>query len=152
MVSVRTIEEIVEPAVKALGFELYACELSLGSGRHGVLRVLVDGVNLDDCALISRQVSTALDVADPIGGRYNLEVSSPGLDRPLIKPVHYEKALGKKAKLRTRVAQPLYDNQRTFIGKIVKFDGDVVALQQDDQSELLLKFDDIEKARLLIEI
>lgn len=150
MVSVRTIEEIVEPAVKALGFELYACELSLGSGRHGVLRVLVDGVNLDDCALISRQVSTALDVADPIGSRYNLEVSSPGMDRPLIKPVHYEKALGKKAKIRTRVAQQ--DNQRTFIGKILKFDEEVVTLQQEDNSELLLKYEDIEKARLLIEI
>jgi len=149
VVSVRTIEAIVEPAVKALGYELYACELSLGAGRRGVLRILIDGVNLDDCAAISRQVSTALDVADPISGRYNLEVSSPGMDRPLIKPEHYEKAIGKKAKIRLSLAK---ENQRTFIGKIVKFEEDQVTLLQEDNSELVLKFEDIEKARLMIEI
>lgn len=149
MVSVRTIEAIVEPAVKALGYELYACELSLGSGRRGVLRILIDGVNLDDCAVISRQVSTALDVADPISSRYTLEVSSPGMDRPLLKPAHYEKALGKKAKIRLNIAK---ENQKTFIGKIVKFEEDQVTLLQEDNTELVLKFEDIEKARLLIEI
>lgn len=149
MASIRVIEEIVEPAVKALGYELYACELSLGSGRNGILRVLIDGVNLDDCAIISRQVSTALDVADPISGRYTLEVSSPGMDRPLLKPAHYEKALGKKAKIRLRVAQ---DNQKAFVGKIVRFEEDQVTLLQEDNTELVLKLEDVEKARLIIEI
>ena len=77
---------MLEPGVKALGFELVDTELSGGAGQT-VLRVYIDhprGINVDDCAKVSRQLSAVLDVEDPIAGQYLLEVSSPGLDRPLV--------------------------------------------------------------------
>lgn len=145
------IEKVVAPAVEALGFELYACELSLGKSNT-TLRVLVDGpkgITLDDCAKVSRQVATALDVADPFSGRYSLEVSSPGLDRPLLHPWHFERAVGKKAKLRSRV---LKEGQRNFIGIIKKVDDGQVLVATEEQGEISFGLDEIEKARLIVEI
>src|SRR4030042_5683453 len=84
---------LLEPAVAALGFELVDTEFS-GSGRQAVLRIYIDkpdGVTVDDCALVSRQVSAILDVEDPITGQYMLEVSSPGLDRPMVKRADFQR-------------------------------------------------------------
>ncbi len=147
MSRVNTIEDILEPAIKAMGFELVACELS--QHRHGgVLRVFVDGQNgitLDDCAAISRQISVVLDVEDPIAGRYNLEVSSPGLDRPLTRLEHYMRYIGRRAKLRFRIPR---DGQRNFAGIIVAVKDSVILLELE-KSKLEVPFSDIEKANLI---
>jgi len=149
--SLGEIEKTIAPAVEALGFELYACELSLGKAST-TLRVLVDGPNgitLDQCAKVSRQVATALDVADPFSGRYSLEVSSPGMDRPLTHPWHFERAVGKKAKLRTRV---LKNGQRNFIGVINKAESGQVIVATEEHGEISFELSEIEKARLIVQI
>ncbi len=144
------IEAIVAPVVNALGFDLYACVLR-ANGRSSVLQVLVEGPNgltLDDCASISRQLCTTLDVVDPIAGRYTLEVSSPGMDRPLLHETHYQRALAKTAKIKTRRA---IADKRTFIGKIIKVADGKVTLALDE-GEMEVTITDIDKARLIIEV
>jgi ribosome maturation factor RimP len=95
------VQALLEPLVEGLGYELVCLELH-GSGAHALLRLYIDapqGIGLDDCERVSREVSAALDVADPISGSYRLEVSSPGLDRPLAKPEHFRRFAGRQAKL-----------------------------------------------------
>src|SRR5437870_3087505 len=118
MGSYERLNQIIAPAVAALGYELVGCELAQDSGRQ-ILRVYVDGENgitLDGCAAVSRQISAVLDVEDPIKGRFLLEVSSPGLERPLFSLAHYQRFIGHKAKLRLR--QPQEDGRRNFTGII----------------------------------
>lgn len=91
MSQLSVLTELLEPAVKALGFELWGLEY-LPSGRHSLLRVFIDhenGISVDDCEKVSRQISAVLDVEEPISEEYVLEVSSPGLDRILFKPSQY---------------------------------------------------------------
>ena len=97
--------ELLEPEVEALGYELAELEVNLSHGR-GLLRLFIDGpegITLDDCAKVSHQVSGLLDVEDPIQGDYNLEVSSPGADRKLVKPEHFDRFAGQAVKLSRRV-------------------------------------------------
>ncbi|MGB5346901.1 MAG: ribosome maturation factor RimP, partial [Woeseia sp.] len=85
------LRRVLEPSIERLGYELSDIEAKLG-GRDGVLRVFIDrpeGIGLEDCEAVSRQISALLDVEDPLPGRYVLEVSSPGLDRRLTKPEHF---------------------------------------------------------------
>src|SRR5690348_9661657 len=92
---------LLEPAVEALGFELVELEFH-GQGGGSLLRLYIDkaaGVTVDDCEQVSRQVSAVLDVEDPLPGAYTLEVSSPGLDRPLRKQADYARFAGRQAKL-----------------------------------------------------
>jgi len=143
------LEALIEPAVTALGFELVGTEY-LSQGRHSVLRIYIDheeGIDVDDCAEVSRQVSAVLDVEDPIKGEYTLEVSSPGVDRPLFKPEHYQQYSGSLAEIRLR--SPL-DGRRKFKGRMhgVK-DGQVVI--DVDGVEYTLALDNIEKANLIHE-
>lgn len=141
------LSRLLEPGVRALGFELVDVELS-GRGRHAVLRVYIDGpegVTVDDCADVSRQLSGILDVEDPIPERYVLEVSSPGLDRPLAKREDFQRFVGEQVKVRTR--QPL-DGQRNFKGCLVGVEGEHVVLKVGDKT-VSLGFDSIEKARLI---
>ena len=93
--------KLLEPAAEALGYELVELEFH-PQGRGGLLRIFIDrtgGVTVDDCEKVSRQVSSVLDVEDPIPGAYTLEVSSPGLDRPLRKETDYVRFAGEQAKL-----------------------------------------------------
>lgn len=135
------------PAVNAVGFELYGIELR-AHPKQTLLRVYVDGPNgvtLDDCARISRQVSTLLDVHDPISVRYQLEVSSPGLERPLFRLAHYQRVVGKRIKVRLRMA----DNaQRNLVGVLQAVEEPFVILQVDDEVKKIA-FDKIEKAQLI---
>ncbi len=144
------IDKIIEPAITALGFELWGYELSIH--REGsLLRVYVDGehgVTMDDCSRLSRQISAALDVSDPISGHYNLEVSSPGLDRPLYTLAHYQRYIGQSVKLRLRLPQ---EGQRNFKGIIVTVREDEIILAIGDDKQLTLHVDAIEKARLMPE-
>lgn len=132
--------------VEALGYEFVGCELQK-QGRYSVLRVYMDsesGITVDDCSKVSRQVSAMLDVEDPISGPYSLEISSPGLDRPLFELGHYTKQIGKRIKLRTRT--PI-ENQRNFAGTLVHADESNVYLLIDAE-EVIIPFSIIEKAKV----
>ena len=138
---------LLEPAVESLGFELVDVERS-GSGGHALLRLYIDsrgGVTVDDCAEVSHQVSAILDVEDPVPGQYTLEVSSPGLDRPLVKRRDFERFLGETIKV--RMSKPI-DGRRNFIGQLTRMEGESVILESGADS-FSLPLDGIEKARLV---
>lgn len=143
------LQAIIEPAVTALDFELVGIEY-LSQGKHSVLRVYIDhdnGISVDDCADVSRQISAVLDVEDPIKGEYTLEVSSPGLDRPLFTAEQYQRYSGSLAEIRLR--SPL-EGRRKFKGRMHGItDGQVVI--EVDGVEYSLPLDNIEKANLIHE-
>lgn len=137
----------IEPAIEALGFELWGLEL-LSQGKHSVLRVFIEkegGVNMDDCAAVSRQISAVLDVEEPIQGRYNLEVSSPGLNRPLYKESHYRRYIGENLQVKMRMG---IDGRRNFKGELLAIDDSALTLRVDDE-EVRLMLSDIDKANLM---
>jgi len=145
------LQELLGPVVEALGYELLGIEFQ-GGAHHGVLRLYIDspnGITLDDCEQVSHQVSGVLDVEDPVPGRFSLEVSSPGLDRPLFAPEHFERFCGHKAKL--RLERPL-DGQRNFSGVLNGLRDGHLLLQLEDGTECEFDLADIEKARLVPEI
>lgn len=142
------VRAIAEPLAVAEGLELVDVELG-GVGGHTTLRLFIDrvpgpvpradevsavarglpraAVTLDDCASISRAVSAALDVEDPIAGRYELEVSSPGVDRPLRTQEHFARFLGSKVRVKTYGPLETAGNRKTFVGKLLAYeDGEVV--------------------------
>lgn len=133
---------LLEPAVEGLGYELVELEF-----QGGVLRLYIDqpqGVTLDDCEKVSRQIGTVLDVADPIPRAYSLEVSSPGLDRPLRKPDDFERCAGKRARI--ELSLPL-DGRRRFSGTLQGLEHDKVLIDVDGM-RFQLPFAQIGKARL----
>ncbi len=143
------IEEVITPAIEACGLQLYGCEFHGAATGRPVLLVYVDsqsGVSIDDCALVSRQLGAVLNVQSCIQGSYELQVSSPGIDRPLFSRVHYEQALGKKVKLKLR--QP-YQKQRNFVGILDAVTEQQLILLQEDGEKLIIDFADIDKAKLM---
>lgn len=147
---VEKINNMIKPTLTELGFELVGCEFESRKGG-GLLRVYVEsekGVNIDDCAIISRQISAILDVEDPISSQYHLEVSSPGLERPLFTLEHFQRFVGRQAKLRIR--RPIA-GQRNFVGTLASVDGDIITLSIDQAEPIQLAFDNIEKAHLALE-
>ncbi len=111
------IEVLINPVIVDMGYELVGIEY-VASGKHSILRIYIDsdnGIGVDDCEAVSRQISAILDVEDPITGQYNLEVSSPGIERPLFHIGHYQRFLGHNIKL--RLVRPI-DGQRKFMGAI----------------------------------
>ena len=138
---------MLEPAIERLGYELTDIELKLG-GRSGLLRIFIDkddGVDIDDCEVVSHQVSAILDVEDPIPGNYTLEVSSPGLDRTLTKPAHFRRFMGEDIKVKLRF--PL-DGRRNFRGALKSADDEVIEVEVDGES-YRLPLSTIESARLV---
>ncbi len=138
---------LIEPTIEQLGYELSDLELKLG-GRDGIVRVFIDkpdGVDLSDCEIVSRQLSAILDVEDPLPGRYRLEVSSPGLDRKLTKPAHFQRFLGEtiRVKLRFPVA-----GRRNFRGILRSADDDKIEVEVDGEPHSL-QIATIESARLI---
>lgn len=143
----QTLTEMLTPAVEALDFELLGLEFNQ-AGRHSTLRIYIDspeGITVDNCADVSRQVGAILDVEDPITNEYDLEVSSPGIDRPLFKAEHYEKAVGEEVRLRTKLPQ---DGRRNFKGDLVAVNGDMVTLNIDNQEHMLM-ISNIERANII---
>jgi ribosome maturation factor RimP len=139
--------ELLEPGARALGFELVTLELA-GKGHGTVLRVYIDGpdgVTVDDCADVSHQLSGILDLEDPIPGHYTLEVSSPGLDRPLAKREHFLRVIGETVNVRLR--SPL-NGRRRFVGALRAVEADAVVVEVDGQ-EHRLALDEIERAKLV---
>ena len=143
------LQAIIESAVTALGFELIGIE-HLSQGRHSLLRIYIDhedGIDVEDCAEVSRQVSAVLDVEDPIKGEYTLEVSSPGLDRPLFTEAHYQRYSGSLAEIRLRA--PL-EGRRKFRGRLQGVSDGKVLIEVDGV-EYAVPLDGIEKANLIHE-
>ncbi len=143
------LRNIVGPAVEALGYELVGVEYHRQPGSD-LLRIYIDrpeGITVDDCQRASEQVSAALDVEDPIQGHYTLEMSSPGLDRPLFEAEHFERFAGNR--VRIRLGMPM-EGRRKFTGTLRGIDGRTVVLEVDEQ-EVRLPLDNIEQARLVPE-
>ncbi|HTT07388.1 MAG TPA: ribosome maturation factor RimP [Gammaproteobacteria bacterium] len=142
------LQALLEPVVTALGYELVGIEQVTG-GRRGLVRLYIDqpaGVAVDDCERVSRQVSAVLDVEDPIAGGYVLEVSSPGLDRPLYTPAHYARFAGCRARLKLRT--PLLGDQRNVTCTLLGVDEDKVRVEVDGV-EHHIPLVQIAKARLI---
>jgi len=139
--------ELLEPAIEAMGYELADLELQVGHGND-LLRLFIDneaGVDLNDCEKVSHQVSGLLDVEDPIAVRYRLEVSSPGLDRKLVKPEHFDRFVG--CEIKTSLKR-LIDGRRRIRGQLVRRDGETVIVKSED-AVCLIPLADIEVARLV---
>lgn len=150
MVLTSELQKVIEPVVVALGYEYVGAEWRQGK-QHGTLCIYIDsesGITLDDCAQVSRQVGSVLDVEDLISGEYNLEVSSPGLDRPLFRLEHYQRFIGNKVTIRTRIP---VDGRRNFTGVIQGVGDQTVLLKLDEKHECQLNLNDIDKARLVHE-
>jgi ribosome maturation factor RimP len=147
------LRHLLEPGVNALGFDLVDVELT-GSGRHGTLRVYIDapgGVNVEDCADVSEQLSALLDVEDPLSGSYILEVSSPGFDRPLVTREDFERFAGET--VRIRMQQPI-EGRRNFTGRVLRVEDKQLMLELDpvsggEQERISLSIEAIERARLV---
>ena len=143
------IEKIIEPTVKDLGFDIVRVLLSGDhNSRLQIMAEPLDGraMNVDDCAAISRAVSALLDVEDPVNSSYTLEVSSPGLDRPLVRLQHFERFAGYEARIETAMA---IDGRKRFRGRLGGIEGDNVLLQVDN-NEWVFPFPDIQKAKLIV--
>ena len=141
------LRRLLEPTIENMGYELIDLELNLG-GKSGVVRIFIDhpdGIGLDDCEKVSRVVSALLDVEDPLPGHYNLEVSSPGLDRKLTKTEHFQRFTGKTVKVRMRFP---VDGRRRFRGTLVSSDDENVVVEVDGTSHTLPRAT-IDSARLV---
>jgi len=141
------LQALLAPVVEALGYECWGIEF-LSQGRHSLLRVYIDhanGVLIDDCEKVSRQISGVLDVEDPISNEYTLEVSSPGMDRPLFTLDQFARNAGEQVKIRLRSP---FEGRRNFQGLLRGVeDQDVVVLADDH--EYLLPIDLIDKANIV---
>ncbi len=138
---------LLEPTVTSMGFEISDLEVKLG-GHDGVIRVFIDspdGVGLEDCENVSRQISTFLDVEDPVPGHYVLEVSTPGLDRRLTKLEHFQRFTGEDVQIKLRF--PL-DGRRNFRGALKAAEGESIEVEVDGESHSL-PIATIELARLV---
>lgn len=137
---------MLKQPIEALGFELVGIEYI--RSRNPLLRIYIDhenGVNVDDCAAVSRQVSTLLDVEDPISSTYSLEISSPGLDRPLFTLDQYERFIGETVGINLRIA---VSNRRKWEGTIKGVKGDMITLTVNGKDESFA-FTNIQKANIV---
>ena len=131
---INVIQQLTQPTVEALGYEFVGCEFHAW-GRDSVLRIYIDkpgGITVDDCQKVSHQVSAVLDVEDPISGEYHLEISSPGIDRPLFTLEHYQRFVGHPIDLTLTVAQ---EGRRRYKGQLEE------VLGTGDQAEIKIKVD-----------
>ena len=151
MENIDAIESLVSPVAEAEGCELVEVELA-GKSGFWILRIFIDkegGVTVEDCAAVSRQISLLIDAEDIIDEKYTLEVSSPGLTRPLKKPDHYKRAIGKLATVRLR--QPV-DDKRVIAGVITAVDeAFVTVITKETGEEIAIGFENISKANLEFE-
>ncbi len=130
----KQLHAMLESPVVALGYELVGLEF-VRAGQHSTLRIFIDqenGITVEDCADVSRQVSAVLDVEDPISVVYNLEVSSPGLDRPLFTLAHYQRFVGHDVNIVLKMAM---QNRRKWKGTILSVNGEAVILNVDGSEE-----------------
>ncbi|MBB4865141.1 ribosome maturation factor RimP [Pseudomonas nitritireducens] len=141
------LQALLAPVVEALGYECWGLEY-ISQGRHSLLRVYIDrpeGILIDDCEIVSRQVSGILDVEDPITGEYTLEVSSPGMDRPLFTLEQFARYVGEQVKIKLRTP---FERRRNFQGILRGVEEQDVVVLVDDH-EYLLPVDSIDKANII---
>lgn len=143
------LHSLIAPVVEALECELWGLEY-LAQGRYATLRIYIEkhteeGVGVQDCEKVSRQVSSVLDVEDPISSQYTLEVSSPGMDRPLFTIEQYQRSIGEKASLKL---SRKFEERKKFVGIISGVEDDEVILQVDDE-EYVLPIELIDKANIV---
>jgi ribosome maturation factor RimP len=144
-----TIEKLILPSVESLGYELWAVEYL--QGKTKTLRIYIDkedGITLDDCSVVSQQVGAVLDIEEPISGEYNLEISSPGLERELFKLEHYDRLIGNTIKIKLMQA---VDNKRLITGKISKVEGNIITIATSE-IDLEIDFNLINKAHLVVDL
>jgi ribosome maturation factor RimP len=142
---IRQVEHLAAPLVEEEGAEIWSIDFRHEAG-HWVLRVTLDregGVTLDDLTRVHRQLSDLLDAHDPVPWRYNLEVSSPGVNRPLLRPRQYQRYLGQKVRIRTRTPQ---SGRRVFVGTLSDVGEKQVAVQDSDVGTIRIPWEDILKA------
>ena len=147
----QQIREIADRVAASEGMEVVDIEYRGGGNRHK-LCVYIDkpgGITHADCELISKQVGTIVDVEDLVPGSYVLEVSSPGLDRKLLKAKDYERFLGRKAKIRLR--QPV-DGKQSHVGRLCEYHDGVIGLETGSERVLRFRFEDVSEARLVVEV
>jgi ribosome maturation factor RimP len=150
MKETNKLHALLEPSVTGLGYELWGC-VFLSQGQHSMLRVYIDsehGINVDDCERVSRQISAVLDVEDPVMGSYTLEVSSPGLDRPLFKLEHFQRFIGSRVELHLHTG---LNKQKHFKGILVEVIEDNIVLAIAGE-KIVIALDNIVKAKILPEI
>lgn len=143
----KKLNAMLDAPVSAAGYELLGVEF-VRAGKHSTLRVYIDsenGIEVDDCAEVSHQVSAVLDVEDPISTEYNLEVSSPGMDRPLFKPSHYASVMNEMIELRLSMPQ---EGRRNFKGTLLACNEDSFTLEVDKE-RFELAYDNVQKANLV---
>jgi len=143
-----TLHELLTPLVQALGYQCWGIEF-LAQGRHSLLRVYIDhenGIAVEDCETVSRQISALLDVEDPISGEYDLEVSSPGMDRPLFSAAQFAAYVGSEVKI--RLTAPL-DGRRNLQGVITLADDEAVQVIGAEGQNWHLSLTSIDKANVV---
>ncbi len=141
------LQAMLTPVVESLGYQCWGVEF-ISQGRHSVLRIYIDhanGILIDDCEVVSRQVSAVLDVEDPISSEYTLEVSSPGMDRPLFTLEQFAGHVGEQVKIKLRSP---FEGRRNFQGLLRGVEEQDVVLLVDDH-EFLLPINVIDKANII---
>ena len=142
-----SLESLLSPIAEGLGYILWGVEFR-SSQKHALLKVIIDsekGITADDCSAVSHQISGLLDVEDPIDVPYTLEVSSPGLDRPLMKLEHFERYIGRPVKVRLSWA---INDRKNFVGNITQVVADDIAIETDGET-IELPFNAIKRANLI---
>lgn len=141
------LDALIAPVVTGLGYQLWGVEYA-SQGRHTSLRIFIDaevGIGVDDCAAVSRQIGGVFDVEDPIAGEYTLEVSSPGMDRPLFTLAQYQQYVGHQVQVRLRTP---FEGRRRFNGLLKGVEEEDVVIEVD-KHEYLLPIDSIDKANVV---
>ena len=145
----RRMAEIITPVIEDMGFELVRVRLM--SGKSTTLQVMADrpdgGIEVDELALISQSISAVMDVEDPILDEYTLEVSSPGIDRPLTRGKDFANWAGHEVKISMAKG---YDGQRNLRGELKGIEGDTVAVEDRKAGEVFLPRDQIHSAKLVL--
>lgn len=142
------IEHLLRPCVENMGYEFWGCQY-LMQGRHALLRIFIDherGIGIEDCEKVSRQIAAVMDVDDPISGQYSLEVSSPGIPRPLFYWDQYQRYIGESVEI--KLSKPIAQ-QRKFSGKIMSADEQNLVLElAENLGQQVFSFNAIVKAHL----
>lgn len=151
MPSMADLQQLMAPSLEALGYDVVRVVLGGGGKAGRTLQVMAERkdrrtMTVEDCAEVSRVLSALLDVEDPIQGPYTLEVSSPGIDRPLVRPEDYIRFAGSEARVETR--QPI-EGRRRFRGRLKRVEADRVIMDVED-SDVAIPFSEIERAKLVL--
>jgi ribosome maturation factor RimP len=153
--ALEKIQQIAEDIIASLGLEFVELEYKQ-EGRKMVLRLFIDkegGISLDDCTSVSKELSAVLDVEELIPAKFTLEVSSPGLNRPLKSASDYEKSIGRLIKVKTFEAIPddAGNNRKTFLGNLVSFSGKIITIHLQEGQRAEIPLDKVAKANLEFE-